>query len=236
MNFLNRIFQLGIVVMLAVGCAKTDSDNVKTSGFYVTYSVTGNNVGTAVCTARLQVGGSTGTYLVLSGADSITCDGQTMARSEFAGIVTYSVNVTYTVGKTYTVVLNRSGEGSYSSSVDLPPTIVGYTPSTTNSFQKGTTLNPTWTPSSNGSDTMYVDLSYNYGTASRTIMHADTAPENGGGVAFGPTETQVTPAGAPGTWTGTLRYTRTRSGLLSSSLSGTISASQEVSVAVNLTD
>ena len=236
MNLLRFLCVTSVAVVFAVGCSKTNSDNVKTSGFYVTYTVTGNNVGTATCTARLQVGGSTGTFLELNGGDSITCDGQSMSRSEFAGIITYSANVTYAVGKIYTVILNRSGEGSYSSTVDMPPVIAGYTPSTTNSYQKGTIINPTWTPSASGLDTMYVDLSYNYGSGSRTVLHTDTAPENGSGVSFGATDTQVTPAGAPGTWTGTLRYTRSRSGQLSTSLSGAISASQEVSVAVNLTD
>lgn len=236
MNLL-KLLSISVTSMLFVmGCSKTDSDNVKTTGFYATYSVTGNNSGTAVCTARLQVGGSTGTYLDLTSGDTLTYDGQSMSRSEFAGIITYSANVTYLVGKTYTVVLARSGEGDYSSSVVLPPAIAGNIPNAPTSYQKGSTISPTWTASSSGADTMYVDLSYNYGTGSRMTLKSDTAPENGNGIVFDSTDTQVSPAGPAGGWAGTMKFTRSRSGTMSPSLSGTISASQEVSVTVTLTD
>lgn len=229
-------YALIIATMLTMSCSKTPSDNVKTAGFYVTYNVTGNNQNAVTCTARLQVGGSTGTYLDLNAGDSITCDGQTMARSEFAGIITYSANAPYVPGKTYEIVLSRSGEGSYSSTAVLPDAIAGYSPNGTPSFQKGSTINPTWTASNNGSDYLYVGLSYSTAlSGSHFISKTDSAPENGNGVSFGPTETQLTPPEA-GTWNGTIRFTRAREGTLSGSLAGSIRASQEVTVNISLID
>ncbi len=202
----------------------------------MTYSVTGNNSNAAVCRARLQVGGATGTYLDLNAGDTLTCEGLTMSRSEFAGMVTYSVNVPYVVGKTYTVVLSRPGEGDYSSTVELPSAIAGNVPIALTSYQKGSTISPTWTPSANGSDAMYIDLSYNYTNGSRMTLKSDAAPENGNGIVFDATDTQVSPPGPAGNWAGTMTFTRSRSGTMSGSLSGVISASQSVAVTIELRD
>jgi hypothetical protein len=224
-------FFISISVM---SCSNTPSDNVKTDGFYVTYKITGNNVNTATCKVTFQVGGATGTYLDLSSNDVVTCDGQSMSRSEFAGIITYSVNVAYQVGKTYNVVLTRSGEDPYNASVTLPEAITGYSPSVPTTYQKGSSIAPTWTPSSNGADAMSVSLSYSSTNGSRLSGKTDSAPENGNGVVFDASDTQMTPA-VPGPWSGTITFTRNRTGNVGT-LSGSIRAEQEVSVVVNLID
>lgn len=222
-------------LLFSVGCSKTASDNVKTSGFYATYRITGNNQNSATCTATFQVGGPTGTYLDLSSTDSITCDGQSMNRSEFAGIVTYSANVSYVVGKTYNIVLSRAGEGDYISSAVLPEAIIGYSPSGTPSYQKANAINISWTPSNSNEDNMYVYLNYTAGGSSYSYSENDTAPESGVGMGFGATETQVSPPVA-GTWNATLKFQRYCNGIMSSGLDGDMRAEQQVTVNVTLTD
>ena len=222
------------ICLLMMSCSKTPSDNVKTAGFYVSYAISGNNVNAATCRATFQVGGGTGTYLDLGSGDSVTCDGQAMSRSEFAGMISYSVNVPYVVGKTYSLVLTRSGESPYVASVSLPEAIAGYSPSVMTSYQKGSAIAPTWTPSSNGSDSMYVSLSYSYTNGSRLAGKSDSAPENGTGIIFDASETQMVPP-VPGTWAATIKFSRTRSGSVGA-LAGSIRAEQEVSVNVNLVD
>lgn len=223
------------VLLFSVGCSKTASDNVKTSGFYATYRITGNNQNSATCTATFQVGGPTGTYLDLSSTDSITCDGQSMNRSEFAGIVSYSANVTYVVGKTYDIVLSRAGEGDYISSAVLPEAISGYSPSGAPSYQKGSPINISWTPSSSNSDNIYVYLNYTANGSSYSYSENDTAPESGVGTGFSTTETQVSPP-VTGTWNATLKFQRYRDGIMSSELDGNMLAEQQITVSVTLTD
>lgn len=219
----------------AAGCAKTASENVKTSGFYVTYKVTGNNQNSAVCTASFQVGGALGTYLELSSGDNITCDGQQMSRSEYAGIVTYSTNVSYQVGKTYSLVLSRAGEGDYTSSVVLPTEIFGASPANNSSFQKGSAISVSWIASSNASEGMKIYLNYSSGSASYTYVKQDSAPEIGVGYGFGSNETQVNPP-VFGTWSGAITFGRYLEGSMDAALAGSIKAVQESQISINLTD
>lgn len=219
---------------VSISCSNTNSDNVKTSGFYVTYTVRGNNQNSVSCTATLQVGGSTGTYLDLSGGDSVTCNGNSMSRSEFLGMITYSATVPYSVGGTYTVVLNRSGETPYSSTAVLPEAIANMNPSSATSYTKGNPISPSWTSSASALDGMVVTLNYSAGGSSYSYQQNDTAPENGV-VGFSSGQTQLTPAVA-GPWTGSIEYSRRRTGSMAVGLSGTITASQVATVSVTLTD
>lgn len=225
---------LSLVGLLLVSCSKTESDNVKTSGFYVTYSVQGNNQNSVSCTATFQVGGSTGTYLDLSSGDTITCNGNSMSRSEFLGMITYTATVPYSVGGTYTLVLSRTGESAYSSSVVLPEAIAGMNPSSATSYTKGTGLSAAWTPSSNAADGMNVYLRYTAAGTGYYYSQNDTSPENGV-VGFSSAETQLQPPVA-GTWSGSIEYSRTRAGTMATELSGTITAYQEVTVSISLVD
>lgn len=234
LNLIYKLFWI-TAVLLIYSCAKTDSSNIKTDGFYVTYRVVGNNQNSAVCTASFQVGGVTGTYIDLNAGDTVTCDGQSMSRSEFAGIVTYSANVAYQVGKTYNIVLSRAGEGDYTSSVVMPQQIVGYSPSGSTSYQKGSAINVSWTASSNAFDNMKVSLNYNTGTSSYSFYEDDTAPETGSGYGFSSLETQVNPPVA-GNWSGSIKFSRFLEGSMDVALEGSVRAGQEVSVNITLTD
>lgn len=223
------------LLLIGVGCAKTESSNIKTSGFYASYRITGNNQNAAVCSVTYQVGGITGTYIDLEAGDIVTCDGQSMNRTELAGIITYSTNVAYQVGKTYNVVLTRAGEGSYTSSVVLPEEIIGYAPTNLSNFQKGSAINTTWNASSNIMHNMQVTLSYNTGNRSYSFYKYDSAPEAGSGLGFSTTETQVNPPVA-GNWTSTIKFQRYLLGSMDASLEGSIRGEQEVSSNITLTD
>lgn len=237
---LSKAFSLsGILLCISAiltSCSKTDSGNVKTSGFYASYSVSGNNQNSVNCSATFQVGGPTGTYLNLNDGDTVTCNGNSMSRSELAGMVSYSASVPYVAGGTYTITLTRSNESPYQSSVVLPEPIAGHSPSAAFSIQKGAALTPTWTASSSAFDSMRISLSYSGAGSSFSESHSelDTSPEDGS-VGFGSADTSRSPASV-GTWTGTLTYQRYRYGTVATGLDGIISASQSVSVGVSLTD
>lgn len=212
-------------------CAKTNSDNIKTSGIRATFSVVGNNQNSVTCTASFQVGeGVGGTYLDLDANDSITCNGNSMSKTDFV-TVSYSATVPYQVGGTYTLVFTRAGEGSYTSTVTLPEAISNYSPNTAQTLQKGSPLNISWTPSSNATDdsfSAYLSLS------GVSELLTDSPPEQGA-LGFGSAETTPSPSNT-GNITGTLEYSRSRTGTMATGLSGSITASQKASISVTLTD
>ena len=225
--------------LLLLSCSRTTSDNVKTSGFYATIRVAGSSTNTATvsCSAQFQVGGSTGTYLDLTGGDTVTCNGNSMTKTEFAGIVTYSASVTYSVGSTYTVTLTRSGESPYTSSVTLPEAVTVLSPANASSFQKGTQRNYSWTPSSNASDYMRITLDYVTSSTPEPCPYGsndDSAPENGSG-AFSTTQTIRSPNVA-GTCSGKITFSRYRDGTLASGLTGTVMAVQTTTITQTITD
>jgi hypothetical protein len=232
-----NILLLISALFLFVGCAKTNSDNVKTSGIYATYRVVGNNQNSATCTVQFQVGGATGTFLNLSSGDTVTCDGQSMVRSEIAGIITYSASVAYQAGKAYNVDFSRPNEGTYTSTVVLPSEINGISVAQNSSFQKGTAITPTWTASGNFLESMLVELNYCTTANSNCYRYQknDTAPEAGSGIGFSSNETQVTPNVA-GTWNGSLTFRRYLNGSMDASLSGSIQAEQKRTIDILLND
>lgn len=224
-------------LFLLVGCAKTNSENIKTAGIYATYRIEGNNQNSATCTVQFQVGGATGTFLNLTSGDSVTCDGQSMNRSEIAGIITYSASVAYLVGKTYNVNFSRPDEGAYISSVVMPSEINGISVAPNTSFQKASAITPTWSASGNASESMWVELNFCTSTNSNCYRYQknDTAPEAGSGIGFSSSETQVTPNVA-GTWNGSLTFRRYLNGSMDASISGSIQAEQKTSVSILLND
>lgn len=226
---------LGVVgILIICSCSKTESSYVETEGFYVSYSVVGNNQNSATCTVTFQVGGPTGTYLDLSSGDSITCDGSSMARSEFLGIVSYTANVSYRPQGQYELIFNREGEGNYISTLTLPEPITGMVPSSSQTYQKANPISVLWNTSSNSEDGMRAYLNYSAGTTSYTFSKNDTSPESGS-LGFSSTETQ-TQIPSSGTWTGSIKLSRYLSGSMASGLSGTIVGKQETSVSIQLID
>lgn len=226
---------LGFLLLGLGACSNTESENVKTSGFYATYTLFAEGASTATCQATFQVGGSTGTYLDLNSGDSVTCDGQSMVRSEFLGMIMYTATVTATVGKTYDVVLTRSGEPTYTSSVVLPEAVAGTTPATTTNYTKGSVINTSWTPSSNTTeDSMTVTLTYDAGEHSASASADDTAPESGT-IGFGSSDTNQY-SSVTGTFGGKITFKRKRVGAMASGLEGVVYSQQKLEVPVNLTD
>lgn len=232
---MNSIFisfsSLFLVMSLLVSCSNTKSDNVKTSGFYATLSVDGNNQNSVTCKATFQVGGATGTYLDLNAGDSVTCNGNSMNRSELLGAITYSATVTYQPESTYSIVLNRSGEGSYTSTVKLPAAITNLSPNSAFSTSKGSVMNISWTPSSNATEDTFE--AYLSGSGISAIL-TDTPPEQGA-LGFGSADTTPSPSSSnTGSISASLQYSRIRNGTLANSLSGTIKAYQRSTISVTL--
>lgn len=229
-----KFFLCSAVLSLAA-CSNTESENVKTSGFYATYTLFAEGASSASCQATFQVGGSTGTYLDLNSGDTVTCDGQSMVRSELLGMITYTASVTATVGKTYEIVLTRSGEPTYTSTVVLPEAVAGTTPATTTNYTKGSVINTSWTPSSNTTeDFMTVTLSYTAGDHSASASADDTAPESGT-LGFGSSDTNQY-SSTTGTFGGKITFKRKRVGTMASGLEGQIYSQQKLEIPINLTD
>lgn len=233
-NVLSLVLLGGI---FGLGCAKTNSDNIKTSGFYASYQVLVNatNPSVATCSASFQVEAG-GTFIDLSSNDSVTCNGQSMTRSELAGIVSYSANLTATTGATYTVVLTRAGESPYSASVTLPEPVANTSPASGTSFTKGNSLAFSWTASGNASDWMNVSTSRVTSGDSACPSEAsfdDSAPENGSG-SFSSTEMSLTTNGTAGACAMKINWKRYRAGTMPSGLNGVINAVQATSASITL--
>ncbi len=233
MKIVNGMRIFGVVSLLLIGCAKTSSDNIKTSGFYATYSISSaaTSPTIAICSASFSVEQG-GTYIELGSSDTVTCNGQTMTKSVVLGIVSYSANLTATVGSTYTVLLTRSGESPYSASVTLPAAIATTAPSVGFSQAKGLGLTYAWTASSNASDAMYLTgdavTSGDLACPNRATF-TDSPPENGSG-AFSTTEMTLRSGGTTGACAYKISWERARVGTMPSGLNGTITAVQTVSV------
>ncbi|GIL16623.1 MAG: hypothetical protein BroJett040_03740 [Oligoflexia bacterium] len=239
MRLINGIILFGTGLILSA-CSNTLSSNIKTSGFYVTYSVNATGGAIASCEASFNVGGSTGTYVDLDGGDTVTCNGLSMSRYQdpIFHTITYKVNVPAVVGGVYEIKFVRVGENPYSATVTLPAPILATAPAANANIVKGSTLTASWVASTDPYTSMAVNLSYSVpkdsGSTTYSYSKYDSAPENGT-VGWGISETQVYPAQA-GPWTGTVKFTRSKSGEMAAGLSGYISAEQTVSVSVSLVD
>lgn len=232
--------RMWLAVMMAISfmmmaCSKTDSDDVKTSGFYATLSVDGNNSNQVTCRATFQVGGATGTYLDLSSGDTVTCNGQSMSRSEFLGMITYTATATYQVGATYSIVLTRAGESPYTATAVLPEAITVTSPTEGQSVTKGTAPTATWTSAVDAGAEMAVTLSYTVNSEnSPSFTQTDTAPEQGT-LGWSTTQTQVSPPQA-GSWSGKFRFVRSKVGSMPAGLDGSVRATQSIERNISLVD
>lgn len=230
-----KMYSLVVTIALGlVACSKTPSSNVKTSGIHGSFSVVANQQGGVTCKAEFQVGGGTGTFLELDDGDTVTCQGQVMARSEFAGIVTYSVPLQPIPGGQYSVVFTRPNESPYRATVTLPEPIAGLNPTAMSSFQKGRPFQVNWTPSSNPADQMQVTLSFKTGQSYRMAFESGGHPEVGF-ANFSASDTSSNPP-EPGTWGGDITFSRYRVGQMPTGLGGEIKGTQEVKLAVQLKD
>jgi hypothetical protein len=225
-----------MAALIGIGCAKTESENIKTSGFYANYNI---NVSSATpttlsCEAYFTVEAN-GTYIDLSDSDTVTCNGQAMSKSVIGNIVTYSTNLTATVGGTYTIVLTRSGESPYSATVTLPEAVAGTTPADgSNTHAKGSQLNYTWTPSSNSADTMYMSTSRTTNGDLKcpdAALQTESSPEDGAG-SFSASQMALPTGGTAGACSMGLTWRRTRTGTMPSGLNGYFRANQTKSITI----
>lgn len=227
-------------LIISLSCAKTKSENIKTSGFFADIKVTGSNEGsTYYCSVYFQVE-SGGTYIELNSGDAVTCNGNTMSKSVLGSIVSYSTNISAAAGNSVTVTLTRSGENPYESTVVIPSlinsaTLTGTPVNSVYQFTKGSTINLSWTPTSVTSEYMKIYLEYNYQESKgKTYEINDTAPEDGVG-SFSSTQTNV--AGEPtGSWDGNISFYRFNEGTIATGLKGTIKSYQKKSFTITLVD
>lgn len=231
-NFLFKIFC--IISVLLAGCAKTESENIKTSGFFAGYTVSVSSATptTASCSASFTVEEG-GTYIDLSDSDTVTCNGETMVKTVLGNIVSYSKSFsTVTPGATFTIVLTRSGESPYSASVTLPQAVVVTAPSSSFSQAKGAALDFSWTVSSDVGDAMYVTTERVTSGDTKcpyAASYLDSAPEAGSGT-FGSSEMALPTDGTTGACSMNVNFERSRTGTMPSGLNGRIRALQSASV------
>ncbi len=167
----------GLSAALIAGCSTTSSDNVKTSGFYVTYSVTQEGTAKPTAVANLQVGGATGTYIDLSESDSVSVDGTKLERQKtIINSIYYSASVEEK--PTYTFVLARAEESSTTKVVSHPvPFALQETEKLSGAYTGNVTLN--WSGSGTAG-TMVISVEPQPAASGCTSRTVETGlPDNG---------------------------------------------------------
>lgn len=227
---------LSLLVAIAIGpihlsCSSTQSENVKSSGIYVSYTIISEtgNPSRARADATFFVGGPTGTVLSLNGDDSITCNSNALGKgSDLVGKIYYFGDCgTFSAGASYTFVLTRS-DGSFSSSVTLPAGLQITSHSDNTQFgTRGSAISVQWDTSS--SDSLSITLSGS-GTSSANSSEQSSFSNS-------TSATDIGSATLPASWTNpttisgtisnaTITVSRSRSGTVASGLAGgTITAS-----------
>lgn len=176
------------------GCAQSRSTAIDIAEFYAAYSVSATGSGQATCSAEFNVGGSSGTYIVLDGDDKVSCsngtDSETLKGDEgLFNEVSYSGKIATVSGGTYTFTLTKEDK-TYTANIALPAPISISSPTSGATFTRGAPINVLWN-AGNG-DSVTVWLSYkaagspnsssiaNYvtdDTGSYTVPGADTTLE-----------------------------------------------------------
>lgn len=219
-----RILLLILSMVFLAACSKTESENVKTAGLYVSFHVEMDEYQTLHCFATFQVGGSTGTYLELTGGDDVECNGVSMHKSDVLGMVTYSTNVPANANNTYSIRFTRPGEPDYVAVTYLPADFSITAPVAESTINKTQSFEARWSASTNSKDNMNVDVSANTGGTSYYSSLTDS-PEHGL-LRFDPIITDIV-APPPGTWTSKITYTRYRYFSTPSGLDGSTRASRK---------
>ncbi len=110
---------IGIGV-LASACSVVDSDNVKTGGFYTTFSISQQAAQKPVASAIFQVGGPTGTSINLTSNDEIACNDVELARTQAPIINLITYNAALDQKASYKFEFSRTGEPTYERSIAHP--------------------------------------------------------------------------------------------------------------------
>ncbi len=212
-------------IALLTGCAKSKSEDIRTTGLYVQYHATAaENRGSVSASVTIQVGGPTGTYVDLSGSDKIFCNGQEMDRSNLFNMITYTKTLPYQSHGLYEFVLKREGEADKTARVTLPDVVDISQPQNMEASRIGDPLFVRW---NRGSDKTVIDLTKsNDGGAD---FHSTQDPDIGELTIPGSQTLAKTPGLA------TLRVSRIRAGEFPAGFTGGhIHGKESRSISVNL--
>lgn len=235
------MYRTGLAAFLAVicsflGCAKTDSTNVKTSGIQADFRIevsSTNGVESVRARATFKVGGSTGTYVDLTGGDTIICNSESLIRTELLGMVDYSRALAYQPSGVYAFTFSRPGEPPYTASVTIPDVVTISSPVPGNTLRKGQDLAVAWVPGGHPSDSVTVQLATR--DSNDTDYYSPSLPDSGTAtVPAGYTKGSLGSKGAP--IPATLTVTRARAGTQPAGLGGSTTATTSQSVSLTLSD
>ena len=234
-----RIVYFSMVLAL-FSCSKVNSDLVKSEGLYFNTSVT-RKAGSLKCLTTLNVGGSTGTFVDITGSESLTCNGLPMKRfSNVANQIWYEVVLPIGTVSPFEVVFDRPKE-KLKATATMPEEIQEVAAIRTD-LNIGLDIPIAWKPSSDSKDVMVVYLTLTSSSGvTKSITLTDTAPETGNLVISG-SETKIIRFNqithqdefVPGPYSAVLSMQRLRMGENLSSWSGRINAVQQTEIAFKL--
>lgn len=243
----NLLYVSALALMLTVvmaGCANAKSDAIASREIYAIMSVSGNSANRVGCHATLRVGGENGTFIDLSGEDTLVCSDGTnefpMEKNSdsITGMISYSYDgedLVYAAGGEYKIIFRRPGE-NHVSSTNLPQAVSLSAPLQGSNHQKGTALPVGWNGAS-GSVLVSLTHSLTSGVAPAFIMY-DT--EDDGSYSFSADDTRTRDAQGndiTGTLSATVSVTRRAVGSLASGLKGGLMLGAEIqSAQINLVD
>jgi hypothetical protein len=139
-----RHLTLIFISLLFISCAKTESENVQTSGIHSQFEVVKDADGDIECKATFQVGdGLGGTYLDLTGDDEVFCNGVRLRRNNIFGVVEYRAHVQRKDNNLYHFKFKRQGE-SYESIAELPGDVQFISPAPYERLRKDQPVDVQW--------------------------------------------------------------------------------------------
>lgn len=216
---------LGLAMM---SCSRVSSSKVDQSSWRATYSLEqqGDKI---VCTAKYQVGGSTGTYLELSeDEEGVYCQDKLMIRSDaLFGEVVYRAEVKSATNENYQIRLSRKDK-QYLAQVRLPEPIHIVAPTYNQILPKNKAFEVIW-DSQSGTK---MDVSLNFKKEKESVFNLKSLSKDQGRVTFDASDTpQVLGTTTDGTMA-EVSLTRSTSGEMPIDLNGGINAYQRSSATV----
>ncbi len=221
------------------GCESTESENVKTPGFYAEFSVKALEGNRVECFARFQVGGPEGTYLALNAGDEVTCEGRSMEKKvDILGQVFYATDLSSAAGEEVQLHFYRPNEPKYETVLSVPEDFAPRLENNPNGvISKSSPLHVSWSPPSLAS-VMTVTASFKnpqrpefYGS----LRGEDRAPEQGH-LYLGVPANVDTQGSVGENWQGHLEFRRYNSYTMPSGLKGRAFSIRTKSLNVELID
>lgn len=149
-----RVVLVAAGLAAVTGCESADSEDIRTSGIYATFSAESDGSSTKAV-AVLRVGGAaSNTFVKLSNGDTLTVSaaGQTQALMEVNLLQAYSYQGTFSaVNENAAYVFNfdraTDTEDAPNSNVNLPATFAISAPAAASQFSRSAPITVTWAPS-----------------------------------------------------------------------------------------